>query len=201
MIWKKHKDKIVFLLFLIQFILIYKLIQEIVTQGRLLTIPIIDNFIPLIPIFVIPYLLFFPFILLPIAMVWKDKKRLFQIAITYLFASTIANLIFLIFQTTVIRPELFPSTIANRWIIYIYSFDKPLNLFPSTHVTFTALANLCLLKINKKIAYGVLPLTILIILSTMFIKQHYIPDLFAGLLLAWLSYEFIYKRTFSQTGR
>ena len=61
-------------------------------------------------------------------------------------------------------------------------------------MAFSVLSNLCIFKINKKIACILIPITILIVLSTLFIKQHNIVDIFAGLILAFLAFEFVFKK-------
>ena len=99
----------------------------------------------------------------------------------------------MIFPTAIVRPEVLATNIFNRLVLFIYSIDGILNCFPSEHVTFSVLANLVLLKINKKLAYYLIPLTVLIVLATVFIGQHFVPDIFAGLVLAYVSY-LVYKK-------
>lgn len=194
MLWNKYKDKIIFILFILQITLFYKLIQIYFPIGHIFKISFIDENIPFFAPFIIPYFLFPIIMLLPFVLVFKNKKIFIALSLTFLFASALCNIIYILFQTTILRPEILSSTIFNKITLFIYSIDKPLNLFPSGHVTFTVLSNLCLLKINKKIAYIIFPITILIILSTLFIKQHYIPDVFGGLILAFLSYQLIFKK-------
>ena len=144
--------------------------------------------------FVIPYFLFFVVLILPFILTLKNKKKFLATSTSFLSVSVICSLIYAFFQTTIIRPEIISSNIFEKLVLFVYSIDAPLNLFPSGHVTFSVLATLCLLKINKKIGYIVLPFTILIVLSTLFIKQHHIPDVIAGLVLAYIGYRFIFKK-------
>lgn len=190
--WKKNAGLILFLLFILQMTLFYKLIQTHFPTGVIFKTGL-DDKIPFIPIFVIPYFFYFLILLLPFVLAFRDRKKFFAISTTFLLISIICNLIYILFQTTINRPEILVSSIFNKMILFIYSIDAPLNLFPSGHVTFSVLSTLCVFKLNKKIGYIILPITILIIFSTIFIKQHHIPDVIAGLILASLGY-FIFKK-------
>jgi membrane-associated phospholipid phosphatase len=193
MTWKKYLDKIVFVVFLLQITLIYKLIQIYVPSGSIFKIPFIDDNIPFISVFVIPYLLYVVVLLLPFVLTFRNKKQFLAVSTAFLFASVMCNIIFVLFPTMVIRPEVLAINILNKSVLFVYTVDGVLNCFPSEHVTFSVLANLCLLKINKKLAYYLIPLTILIIFSTLFIKQHYFPDILGGIVLAFLGY-LIFKK-------
>jgi membrane-associated phospholipid phosphatase len=60
------------------------------------------------------------------------------------------------------------------------------NAFPSLHVSLTILAVLFVFARSWKWGVRLLPLGVLIILSTLFIKQHAVVDVIGGLLLAWV---------------
>ena len=86
--------------------------------------------------------------------------------------------------------------IFDKLVLFIYSVDTAQNSFPSEHVTFTVLANLCLMRMSRKFALLLLPLTCLIVISTVLIKQHYLPDIIGGIGLAWLVFHYIFKKNF-----
>jgi len=191
--WKKHKGGIIFILFILQITFFYKLIQ-IYSQNGIFLNTTLDNKIPFLSTFVIFYLLFFVLLFLPFILNFKDKKKFLALSATFFFVSIICNLFYVFFQTTVIRPEIIVSTIFDKLVLFIYSIDKSLNCFPSMHVTFSALSTLCLLKLNKKAGQIILPLAILIVFSTLLIKQHVILDVIGGLVLALLGYYFIFRK-------
>jgi membrane-associated phospholipid phosphatase len=195
--WKKYQDKIYFILFVLQITLIYKLIQIYFTNGHDIKIPL-DDKIPFIAPFVAFYMLYAAVLILFFILAYKNKHLFLASSKSFLFAATICSLIYIFFPTAVIRPEILPTTIFNKLVLFIYSIDTAVNAFPSEHITFSILANLCLSRINKKLSYFLWPLTFLIVLSTLFIKQHYIFDVLAGILLAWISYQFIFKRNLSR---
>lgn len=193
MIWKKYKGKIIFILFLLQITLFYKLIQIYFPAGYIFKIPFIDDKIPFLSIFVIPYLLYVFVLFFPFVITFKNKKHFLAVSAAFLFASVVCNIIYVLFPTMVIRPEVLPSTMLNKLVLFVYTIDGVVNCIPSGHVAFSVLSNLCLTRINKKFAGYMLPVTVLIVFSTLFIKQHYVPDIFAGLLLAFLSF-LIFKK-------
>ncbi|MEK6835793.1 MAG: phosphatase PAP2 family protein, partial [Nanoarchaeota archaeon] len=76
----------------------------------------------------------------------------------------------------------------------IYVLDKPVNLFPSLHVSMTFLAFLIISKFKKDLRIIILIAFILSALSTLFIKQHYLLDTLAGLVLGFISYKIYFKK-------
>lgn len=192
--WGKYKDKIFFILFILQITLVYKLIQFYFVSEHVFKTPL-DDRIPFVAWFVIPYILYVIVLIVVFAMAAKNKHLFLATSKACFFAATVCNITFILFPTMILRPEIFPSTIYDKIVLSIYSIDSALiSCFPSEHVTFSVLLNLCLIGINKRISYVFLPLTILIVLSTLFIKQHYIPDVLSGLLLAFLTYKLVFKK-------
>ena len=85
-----------------------------------------------------------------------------------------------------IRPSVTNTDIWATILSWIYTFDKPHNLFPSTHISLSFMSTLIL---HKKAAYIWF---ILIAFSTLFVKQHYILDILGGLVVGGIGY-LIYK--------
>lgn len=191
--WKAHRGKIFFVLFLIEFFLIYALIPKVVGGQRTLLLSGVDNNIPFIPAFILAYLLFIPILFFCFISV-KDREDFYHLSLVLFIAATITSLFFIILPSFMVRPVLGPENIFNKLILFIYGIDSAYNTFPSSHVTYSLLATLALFNINKKRAKIILPFTILTIISTVFIKQHYFVDLIGGIALALLCYLFIFKK-------
>ncbi len=98
---------------------------------------------------------------------------------------------FVLFPTTMQRPELADSTLFNRLLILVYQTDSPDNLLPSIHCFSSWLCWIGTRK-NPQIPmwyqFASLLIAIAICLSTLTVKQHVVVDVFAGILLAELSY-------------
>ena len=154
----------------------------------------IDTKIPFISYFIIPYYSWYILILaMPYYYYKVDKDTLVKYIISYMVCATVATIIFLVYPSTVIRPEDIPnSNIFNIMTNFIYFTDNPaINCFPSLHC---AISMLFILTISKqkdtKLKYKLLIIfiSILIMASTLFTKQHVFIDLVSGDILMILIY-------------
>jgi membrane-associated phospholipid phosphatase len=151
----------------------------------------LDGFIPLVPAFVIPYIfLFFAWGagLMSWAMVWRPKVFLKLVA-SFTVASGVAYIIYILFQTTVPRPDLQVSDGFTRILKWIYSSDRRFNAFPSGHTLTTTILLLTTWPLVQKIWKVVFVcIAASIIAATLLLKQHYVPDVLAGLALGWFAF-------------
>lgn len=193
--WRKYQAQIYFILFLLQITLVYKLIQWNFVSGQTFKLAL-DDKIPFVALFVVPYILYLAVLIGIFVLATKDKRLFLATAKTFFWAALVCNLFFILLPTMVNRISILPANIFDKLVIFIYSIDTAKNSFPSEHVTFTVLANLCLIQISRVISWFLLPLTCLIVISTVLIKQHYLPDIIGGLALAWLVYHYIFKKHF-----
>ncbi len=162
----------------------YKAAQIIRPTGVLVT-TWLDSLIPYIPYFVVPYALYVPVVLLPFALYWKDYRQYRTMALSMISVLAISIAIFVTFQTSMMRADAAPTDFFNWAVAFVQSLDAPVNALPSLHVSMPTLATLFIYLRSRRIAVLVAPITLLIILSTVFIKQHAVLDVFAGLILAF----------------
>ncbi len=167
----------------------YKAAQIIKPTGILVT-TWLDSLIPYIAVFVIPYALYVPVVLLPFALYWKDYNQYRTMALSMIAVLAISVAIFMTFQTYVIRTNVEPTDFFNWGVVFVQSLDAPVNALPSLHVAMPTLATLFIYLRNRRLAMIVAPVTVLIILSTMFIKQHAVLDVIAGLILAFAVFKY-----------
>lgn len=162
----------------------YTLINEfsVGTQAASLLLPG-EETIPFIPLFIIPYLSAFIIGLAPYFFV-KDTKQFRKVVLSYLAVTVTAFAVFLSFPVHTPRPEFVSSNIFEWLVQLVYSLDQPYNSFPSLHVVTPILAGLIVYGYNKKWGTGILLWSVLITLSIVFIKQHYILDAVGGVLVA-----------------
>jgi membrane-associated phospholipid phosphatase len=104
--------------------------------------------------------------------------------------------IYFFFQTTVPRPQLEGTSFTIELVQLIYSRDLPYNCFPSIHVL-TSLA-IMLGYFHLKIKHILHSIFIyitgtMIIISTLFVKQHVILDIFGALMLTLLTYGIVFE--------
>ena len=123
------------------------------------------------------------------------KEHAYHFLSADFFAKTVCLIFFLFFPTTNIRPQISEHGIWNLSLNLLYRLDAPDNLFPSIHCL---VSWLCYVGIRRQqqhpLAYQlfVLCMVLAICISTLTTKQHVIPDVAAGILLAEFSYWFVH---------
>ena len=153
----------------------------------------IDDKIPLIPEFSLIYLGLFPVFFLPFLMI-KDDDYFKVFTAAYLTVMLVAYTVFALFPVSIERPVV-EVTDFSTWVLnIIYSCDRPVNLFPSTHVAMTLMAALTIWEINR--LYGLLALiyAAAISASTLFTKQHYFLDVVIAIVLTLVIYHAFFKK-------
>jgi membrane-associated phospholipid phosphatase len=190
----KYERLILVLLVIVVFSAVYFPINYLTAFRQTYTLGIlIDNLIPFLPLTVFIYHLTYVLWFLPYLVI-KKIKTLRKLTWAYLALLLISAVIFLIFPVEVIRPEVVAGGFLGWLINTFYSMDLPYNAFPSIHASYTLLAGLVFYKYNKKIGWGALILSFLIILSTLTFKQHYLLDSVAGIILSIGAYFFFFRR-------
>ncbi len=149
----------------------------------------IDEMIPFALAFIIPYVFWYLMLfIIPYMMYKKDKTNFYKYIITTTITVVIANIIFIIYPTIVNRPELNGNDILTLITKFIYWIDTPaLNCFPSLHCGFSMLfiLHICTSK-KQSIPFRVFTLvaSVLVMVSTLLIKQHVFIDLISGDIIA-----------------
>jgi membrane-associated phospholipid phosphatase len=62
--------------------------------------------------------------------------------------------------------------------------EKPTGAFPSSHVGLTVIAMILLYEDTLKYFYAILPVAIILVASTVYIKAHYLVDVFTAFIIA-----------------
>ncbi|AZN42514.1 hypothetical protein EJC50_24635 [Paenibacillus albus] len=124
----------------------------------------------------------------------KDPAVYRRTIITYVVCALICYGIYMVFQTTVPRPDISGTDPVTRLLGYVYGRDLPFNCFPSIHCFSSYLVLKALYtskfrgRLNQVLIYG---MSITIILSTFFVKQHVIFDAIGGILLSDIVYRLV----------
>ena len=160
----------------------------------------LDRAVPLIPQFVWIYILAFPFWAVGYLLAARRGKDMFyRFVATDLTIHFICFICFILIPTTNIRPEIPGNTLSEKILALVYSLDggsSPSNLFPSIHCY---VSWMCWKgvegseKVPKWYQRFSLVFAILIIISTQVLKQHYIVDAAAALLLVEFFWRFYQK--------
>lgn len=170
---------------------IYGILNAYTNTNRNL-ITALDRAIPFVKEFIIPYVMWYPMV--PLVFLYiclKDKETYCRMLISLAVSLIISYITFFFFQTTVPRPELVGNDVFTNIIRVLYSADRPINCFPSIHVM------TCFLMIegvwftkgkNTKFAVITTIVNVIIILSTVFIKQHVVLDGVFGIAIAFVTF-------------
>jgi membrane-associated phospholipid phosphatase len=109
---------------------------------------------------------------------------------TYISGRIICYIIYFFFQTTVTRPDIIGDGLFLDFVRYAYKSDMPFNCFPSLHVQEAFIVTLFIFNCNKNIFIRLWSIIscVSITLSTLFIKQHYLPDIISAMLVGTIVY-------------
>lgn len=161
----------------------------------------IDSYIPFVEFFIVPYLLWFAYVALTVAIFYffLDIGDFYRMT-CYLFSGmTIFLIVSFIFPNGLdLRPDSFPrDNIFTDLVKALYKTDTSTNVIPSIHVFNSLCVHIGISKndtLRKKplIVNSSLVLMILIILSTMFLKQHSVLDVISGIFMAIVLYPVFY---------
>lgn len=163
----------------------------------------LDDYIPYIPLFVIPYVLWYLYVAVPaIFLFFKSPQEFIKIALFLSAGMLIACTIYTLFPNGQnLRPELaeYDRTLIAL-IRLIYTNDTPTNCAPSIHVIYSVAAHAAITFYNNsrnRISWlnsVSFIIATLCIVSTVFIKQHSVIDLIMGLIFSGLLYYLIYHK-------
>jgi len=181
-------------------------VEQHVTRHFHIVHMVLDDYIPFVEYFVVPYLLWFAYVSVPLVYFFLHDKEDFKKMCMFLFTGMT---VFLIISTvypngSYIRPIVFPrENIFTDLVKMVYASDTPTNLFPSIHVynsvgTHLALSHSKAFSEKKILLHGSRILSILIILSTLFIKQHSVFDVLTGLGMAFFMWLLVYAPSFGE---
>ena len=196
---KKYSHAWVFLYALIYLPWFSYLEQHVTSDYYLIHSPL-DDYIPFVEYFIVPYLMWFLFVIIGAGyFFFTDKKGFYKLAAFLITGMTIFLIICTLFPNGLhLRPTTFArDNIFTHIVQYVYSVDTPTNVLPSIHVFNSmgiaiAVAHSDKLNEKKWIQHLTYILAGLIILSTMFLKQHSVTDVFAALVMAGVIYPFVY---------
>ncbi|WP_242826834.1 phosphatase PAP2 family protein [Butyrivibrio sp. NC3005] len=161
-----------------------------------------DDKIPFLEIFVLPYAFWFVFVAFCVAfpVLCYEQEDYWRFVIFLCGGMTLFLIISTFFPTLQrLRPDL--STLGRdnifiHMVNFFYTCDTPTNIFPSMHVYNAIGGSISIInskRFSKKGNIISIISAILIVLSTMFIKQHSVIDVICGIGLAVVFYYLVYR--------
>jgi membrane-associated phospholipid phosphatase len=194
------------LLYLPLYLAWFAFLEKTVTRRFHVVHMILDDYIPFVEFFIIPYLLWFVYVGVGIAYFFFRNVSDYYRLCAFLFVGMTAFL----FVSTVypnghyLRPSVFPrDNLCTTLVQWLYAADTSTNLFPSIHVYNSIGVHIAVSRSEElkkhpwvRTVSGVLMVSI--VLSTMFLKQHSVFDVLTGCGMAALMYTLVYGREFQQ---
>jgi len=175
---------------------LYFVIGEL-TRGRSTYAPdvALDRAVSLQPTWMIVYGSLYVFVvLLPLLVV--RQQELFRRAMqAYLLVMIVSYVGFLLYPTAAPRPAQVLGDAFSAWSLRLaYSLDPPHGCFPSLHVAYSFVSALTCYRVHRGVGAGAALWAALIGLSTLYTKQHYVADVIAGALAAYVAYVLFLRR-------
>ena len=162
-----------------------------------LSLPI-DGMIPFVSAFVVIYLLAYVQWIVGFILIARESREFcYRILSGEIIAKLMCLVLFLLLPTTMARAEITSDGFFSAIVRFIYQFDAADNLFPSIHCLESWICfrgAMRLKKVGPWYRYVSLVFSLLVFASTVFIKQHVVVDILAGVAVCELG-QFIAKRT------
>jgi membrane-associated phospholipid phosphatase len=197
----KYKHALLLSYFFI-YITWFTLLEHTVTKKFTVIHCRLDDLIPFNEVFIIPYFLWFGYIFATVAYFFFKSKIDYYRCCAYLFTGmTICLFIYTVFPNghnlRVNLNTLGRHNIFLDMLTFIYNADTPTNVFPSIHVfnsvgAFIAINKCERLHKVKWLQWTALILTVMICLSTVYLKQHSALDVIGALVLNIIMYVIVY---------
>ncbi len=168
------------------------------TRGRATYAPevALDRALPLQPEWMIVYGSLYIFVIvLPVLVV--RQAPLFRRAMqAYLLVMIVAYAGFVLYPTAAPRPDEVVGTGFAAWSLRLaYALDPPYGCFPSLHVAYAFVSALTCYRVHRGVGMAAVGWAVLIGISTLYTKQHYVVDVIAGALSALLAYALFLRLT------
>ena len=154
----------------------------------------LDKAIPFVPLMAVPYLSFL--VLVPVVvpllnLVAGSFRRFLTVGAALIVSQLLLDLAYLLFPTTVIRDAAPGDGVSGFLVRLIWANDQPFNAFPSGHCAWTTIAILSLWRLRgryPKLAWGLMLWLALVFPATVMLQQHYLIDVYAGILVGFSCY-------------
>ncbi len=202
---KKYKHGILLLYFAL-YMPYFMFLNEFTPQREHVTMMYskLDDLIPFCELFVIPYFIWFAYIAAGYAFLLLVSREEFVRMCIFLYTGmTVCLIIYTVFpngqQLRIDYENLGRNNILIDAIRFLQNGDTPFNVFPSIHCLNSIGMHIALAKskflgkYRKPVVIVSFILMVLIVLSTVFVKQHSIVDVYGAILLSIPLYFLSYK--------
>lgn len=185
---------------------LYFPINAYTDRSRAVTLDFsVDHSIPFVGGWIFIYTLVYMSSFFPLLVV-KSSQLVHRMAASFFSTFILAYVCFLILPVTTVplsgeafRPSLasIDDSTFTGWVLCLnFYLDPPNNCFPSLHIAQAFVGAFATLKADKFYGGVATVAAVLISLSTMLVKQHYLADVMAGFVLSCITgYVFLWSYT------
>ena len=204
----------VFLYLIVLILIVYTWVGTLHPEGSGYRLDYLgDNYIPFVPEMAIFYVfLFFPMVIITlIYFAFVDEEKGYAVGWAVVIMNIIATIVYIILPVSTYwwRQELLANRIEGNFfadiMYYYYENETSFNCVPSMHA---GMSTMCFLiwywyyktkpsTKTKIIAIIAFIIAFGVILSTLFVKQHYIIDEIIGILTAYIIVKLVFRKCIS----
>ena len=166
----------------------------------------VDDLIPFNEWFVLPYFLWYTWV--PVFMIYfmiKDREAYLRLCFVMFAGATFCLFVYLLAPNGLnLRQEITSQNFCAQIVRFLRSVDPPNNVCPSIHVFNSIAINTVIqhsnvFKHKKLVHVGSYILALAICMSTFFLKQHSVVDVFWACVLGLILYPLSYKSAFDDS--
>lgn len=197
---RKYRHGIPMVIYLIVYLILFFIVERLTEDNYHVIHMALDDKIPFCEYFVIPYFCWFAYVAgFVLYFIFVDKESYWPMFWFLVTGMTVFLIVSFVYPNGhELRPVQFPrDNVFTRMIANLYQTDTATNILPSIHVYNSIGIHIAVQKSRRlskhrpvQIASGIL--SALIIMSTVFIKQHSMVDVISAFGLAAVVYVLIY---------
>jgi len=141
----------------------------------------LDHAMPLWPAWIFVYgTLYLCAFVIPIIVV-RGRPLINQTLKAYLFVMLASYAIFWYYPTVAPRADFQSINGIAEWTLQLfYDIDQPYGCFPSLHVAYSVVGAYACYRMDQRLGQALLAWSVLIAVSTVYTKQHFVVDALAG---------------------
>jgi membrane-associated phospholipid phosphatase len=147
----------------------------------------VDRAIPLVPEMIVFYMLGYVFVFLPTFLV-RQAADMLWVAVVFCLVLSAAFAVFHFFPVRMDKLYATGGDLFSRITYFHQDADTEYNNFPSLHVALNLFAFLVIWYLRPQLMGWLFPLPLLIVASTLLVKQHLLIDVVGGGVLAVVAF-------------
>lgn len=153
-------------------------------------VTIADAIVPFMPAAVFGLLFFIPLFIFPFMLI-SEPLIIRRIAWGIIISIFIVLAVFLALPTRVPRPGIPTQENFLYWLVaFLYISDNPVNCLPAFSLTISIFISLCMWSLARLAGWVSFAATAVVSLSSLLLRQHYLADVLASLVIGYAVYRF-----------